>query len=87
VIVTFPNFGYWRHRIQLIQGQMPVSKSLPYEWYNTPNIHLCTIKDFDDFCAKNKIGIKERLILAHGKPIHVMPNLMGALAMYRLVSK
>jgi methionine biosynthesis protein MetW len=53
-IVTFPNFGYWRHRIQLIQGQMPVSKSLPYEWYNTPNIHLCTIKDFDDFCAKNK---------------------------------
>ena len=86
-IVTFPNFGYWRHRIQLIQGQMPVSKSLPYEWYNTPNIHLCTIKDFDDFCAKNKIGIKERLILRHGKPIHVMPNLMGALAMYRLVSK
>ena len=86
-IVTFPNFGYWRHRIQLIQGQMPVSKSLPYEWYNTPNIHLCTIKDFDDFCAKNKIGIKERLILTDGKPIHVMPNLMGALAMYRLVSK
>jgi methionine biosynthesis protein MetW len=86
-IVTFPNFGYWRHRIQLIQGQMPVSKSLPYEWYNTPNIHLCTIKDFDDFCAKNKIGINERLILTHGKSIHVMPNLMGALAMYRLVSK
>ena len=86
-IVTFPNFGYWRHRIQLIQGQMPVSKSLPYEWYNTPNIHLCTIKDFDDFCAKNKIGIKERLILTHGKPIHFMPNLMGELAMYRLVSK
>ena len=86
-IVTFPNFGYWRDRIQLIQGQMPVSKSLPYEWYNTPNIHLCTIKDFDNFCAKNKIGIKERLILTHGKPIHVMPNLMGALAMYRLVSK
>jgi len=86
-IVTFPNFGYWRHRIQLIQGQMPVSKSLPYEWYNTPNIHLCTIKDFDDFCAKNKIGIKERLILTHGKPVHFMPNLMGELAMYRLVSK
>jgi methionine biosynthesis protein MetW len=86
-IVTFPNFGYWRHRIQLIQGQMPVSKDLPYEWYNTPNIHLCTIKDFDEFCIKNKIGIKERLILTHGKPIHFMPNLMGALAMYRLVSK
>ena len=87
VIVTFPNFGYWRHRIQLIQGQMPVSKALPYEWYNTPNIHLCTIKDFDEFCIKNKIGIKERLILTHGKPVHFMPNLMGELAMYRLVSK
>ena len=87
VIVTFPNFGYWRHRIQLIQGQMPVSKSLPYEWYNTPNIHLCTIKDFDEFCIKNKIGMKERLILTHDKPVHFMPNLMGELAMYRLVSK
>ena len=86
-IVTFPNFGYWRHRIQLMRGQMPVSKTLPYEWYNTPNIHLCTIKDFDEFCIKNKIGVKERLILTKGKPIHVMPNLMGALAMYRLVSK
>ena len=86
-IVTFPNFGYWRHRIQLMKGQMPVSKTLPYEWYNTPNIHLCTIKDFDEFCIKNKIGVKERLILTKGKPIHVMPNLMGALAMYRLVSK
>jgi len=86
-IVTFPNFGYWRHRIQLMRGQMPVSKTLPYEWYNTPNIHLCTIKDFDEFCIKNKIGVKERLILTQGKPIHVMPNLMGALAMYRLVSK
>ncbi|NBW26837.1 MAG: methionine biosynthesis protein MetW, partial [Methylophilaceae bacterium] len=51
------------------------------------NIHLCTIKDFDEFCIKNKIGVKERLILTQGKPIHVMPNLMGALAMYRLVSK
>ena len=87
VIVTFPNFGYWRDRIQLIQGQMPVSRALPYEWYNTPNIHLCTIKDFDEFCIKNKISIKERLILTHGKPIHFMPNLMGELAMYRLVSK
>ncbi len=86
-IVTFPNFGYWRHRIQVIKGQMPISKNLPYEWYNTPNIHLCTIKDFDEFCIKNKIGVKECLILTQGKPIHMMPNLLGALAMYRLVSK
>jgi len=58
VIVTFPNFGYWRHRIQLIQGQMPVSKSLPYEWYNTPNIHLCTSKTLMIFVLKIKLVLK-----------------------------
>ena len=51
-IVTFPNFGYWSHRLQVLKGRMPVSKNLPYEWYNTPNIHLCTVADFDAFCRK-----------------------------------
>lgn len=83
-IVTFPNFGYWRHRMQLAGGQMPVSKSLPYQWYNTPNVHLCTIKDFDEFCEKHNILIEERLVLTDGRPIHLLPNLMGSLAMYRL---
>ena len=83
-IVTFPNFGYWRHRIQIIAGQMPVSKNLPYQWYDTPNVHLCTINDFDEFCAKHNIQIEERLVLTDGKPISVLPNLMGSLAMYRL---
>jgi methionine biosynthesis protein MetW len=83
-IVTFPNFGYWRHRIQLMAGQMPVSKNLPYQWYDTPNVHLCTINDFDKFCASHHIKIKERLILTDGKPVTVLPNLMGSLAMYRL---
>lgn len=83
-IVTFPNFGYWRHRIQLMAGQMPVSKNLPYQWYDTPNVHLCTINDFDEFCAKHNIKIEERLVLTDGKPISVLPNLMGSLAMYRL---
>jgi methionine biosynthesis protein MetW len=83
-IVTFPNFGYWRHRMQLIAGQMPVSKNLPYQWYDTPNVHLCTISDFDEFCAKHNIKIEERLVLTDGKRISVLPNLMGSLAMYRL---
>jgi hypothetical protein len=50
-IVTFPNFGHWSHRMQVLRGRMPVSKNLPYQWYDTPNIHLCTVADFDAFCA------------------------------------
>ncbi|MES2554200.1 MAG: methionine biosynthesis protein MetW [Pseudomonadota bacterium] len=86
-IVTFPNFGYWRHRYQLIAGQMPVSKNLPYEWYDTPNVHLCTIKDFDEFCENHNIAIEQRLVLTDGEEISVLPNLLGSLAMYRLRTK
>ena len=57
VIVTFPNFGYWKNRLQSIQGVMPKSKELPYSWFNTPNVHLCTIKDFDNLCKSNKYKI------------------------------
>lgn len=86
-IVTFPNFGYWRNRLQSLRGQMPVSEELPYQWYDTPNVHLCTINDFDQFCAEHNIHIKERLVLTNGERIHFMPNLLGSLAMYRLEKK
>ena len=86
VIVTFPNFGYWRNRLQITSGNMPVSKALPYQWYDTPNVHLCTINDFDQFCANCNIQVKERLVLTDNKPVTFMPNLMGSLAMYRLQS-
>ncbi|HZV62479.1 MAG TPA: methionine biosynthesis protein MetW [Methylophilaceae bacterium] len=86
VIVTFPNFGYWRNRVQLIAGQMPVSDNLPYQWYDTPNVHLCTIQDFDEFCAKHNIHVEERLVLTNDRPVSVLPNLLGSLAMYRLKS-
>jgi methionine biosynthesis protein MetW len=84
VIVTFPNFGFWRNRLQNLTGKMPVSKDLPYQWYDTPNVHLCTIKDFDQFCADSGISIKERLVLNGHQTIHFKPNLFGNLAMYRL---
>lgn len=84
VIVTFPNFGYWRHRFQLIGGNMPVSRNLPYQWYDTPNVHLCTISDFDNFCRDHHIRVAERLVLTDGKPVNAMPNILGSLAMYRL---
>ncbi|MGB4811685.1 MAG: methionine biosynthesis protein MetW [Methylophilaceae bacterium] len=87
VIVTFPNFGYWRNRLQIFAGNMPVSKSLPYAWYNTPNIHLCTIHDFDNFCEQHGVIVIERKVITGGNDVRLMPNLLGNLAMYRLKSK
>ena len=83
-IVTFPNFGYWHHRLQLIGGRMPVSENLPYQWYDTPNVHLCTINDFENFCGKHNIRIRERRVLTDGRAVKFLPNLMGSLAMYRV---
>ncbi|MBX6392901.1 MAG: methionine biosynthesis protein MetW [Burkholderiales bacterium] len=83
-IVTFPNFGYWRTRWQLgVNGRMPVSDELPYQWYNTPNIHLCTLHDFEAFCAERGVRILERLVLHENKPVRLLPNLRGSLAVYR----
>jgi methionine biosynthesis protein MetW len=82
-IVSFPNFGHWSARLQVMQGRMPVSASLPYEWYETPNVHHCTITDFEDLCRRLEIRIRERLVLHEGKPVGVMPNLLGSLAVYR----
>ena len=87
VIITFPNFGYWKNRFQIMQGNMPVSDELPYKWFETPNIHLCTIKDFDNLCRENKIKVEQRLILTDRKSVNFYPNLFGALALYKLVSK
>lgn len=86
VIVTFPNFGYWRNRVQILTGNMPVSKTLPYQWYDTPNVHLCTINDFDKFCKNHKISILERRVITEGAEVSFMPNFFGNLAMYRLES-
>lgn len=81
-IVTFPNFGYWRNRVHVLRGRMPVSENLPYQWFDTPNIHLCTLDDFERFCGERKIRILERKVLTEGRSVNVMPNLLGALAIY-----
>lgn len=83
VIVTFPNFGHWTHRLQILRGRMPVSSSLPYQWYDTPNIHLCTVADFDAFLASRRIVIENRVVLAQGQAVNTLPNLRGELAIYR----
>ena len=82
-IVSFPNFGHWSARLQVMLGRMPVSKALPYEWYDTPNLHHCTIADFEDLCRRVGVRIRERLVLHDGKPVTMMPNLLGSLAVYR----
>jgi len=87
VIITFPNFGYWKNRFQIMKGNMPVSDELPYKWYETPNIHLCTIQDFDNLCRENKIKVEQRLILTDKKSVNFYPNFFGALALYKLISK
>jgi methionine biosynthesis protein MetW len=82
-IVSFPNFGHWSARLQVALGRMPVSETLPYQWYETPNVHHCTIRDFEDLCRRLGIRIRERLALHGGRPVTWLPNLLGSLAVYR----
>lgn len=88
-IVVFPNFGYWRCRYYLAtRGQMPVSKFLPYQWYDTPNIHFCTVMDFENLCRENGINIMNRRFLnsqgASTPSARWWPNLFGFTAIYRI---
>lgn len=91
-IVSFPNFGHWMIRTQLLfGGKMPVSKSLPYKWHNTPNIRLCTIKDFEEFCRLRSIKICESGVLNQAYEsnfrLRRWPNLFSSVAMYRLAGQ
>lgn len=86
-IVSFPNFGFWRARLQIaVGGHMPVSRELPYQWYDTPNVHHCTLVDFEDLCARLEIRVLERIVLHEGKPVSLLPNLLGSLAVYRVTA-
>ncbi|MEZ5775632.1 MAG: methionine biosynthesis protein MetW [Hyphomicrobiaceae bacterium] len=89
-IVSFPNFGHWRIRAQFaLKGRMPVTGTLPLSWYDTPNIHLCTIRDFEDLCAKLGARIEEQVALdSEGRRFtmfqKVLPNLFGTQAVFLL---
>ena len=84
IIVSFPNFGYWKNRLQILNGKMPKSSDLPHEWYNTPNIHLCTVKDFYDLCEKKRLIIKDQLFLTENQPIKYFSNLRGSIGIFKL---
>ena len=81
-IVTFPNFGYWRNRLHILRGRMPISDTLPFEWFDTPNVHLCTMADFEGFCRERGIRILGKTVLAGGRPVMHFDNLLGELAVY-----
>ena len=84
VIVSFPNLRYQPNFEQLQAGRMPVSDVLPHQWHDTPNIHLCTLLDFEDLCAQLKLTIVERVALAQGRPVTENPNVNSELAIYRV---
>ena len=88
-IITFPNFGHWRCRWYLAsRGRMPVSDFLPYTWYNTPNIHFCTFKDFEALCLEQQVRVTNRLAVDHQHRhtlgAKVWPNLLGEIGIYRV---
>ncbi len=82
-IVSFPNFGYWKNRMNVLRGNMPVSEDLPYQWYDTPNVHLCTLHDFEAFCHIHKVHIMERRVMTGDSEVRLLPNLLGSTAVYR----
>jgi methionine biosynthesis protein MetW len=85
-VISFPNFAHWSHRIDILLGRMPVSKSLPFDWYNTPNVRVLTIADFEALASKIGLKILDRVILHEGKEISWGANLFGSLAIYRVQS-
>ena len=88
-IVTIPNFGHWRSRLSLLfNGRMPVTSPLPESWYETSNIHLCTLQDFEMLCAELSISIEERVAVSSNNEskwyLNIWPNLFSASAIYKI---
>ena len=88
-IVTFPNFGNWKSRLYLFfRGRMPISKFMPHNWYDTPNIHFCTVKDFDLMCVEKSIKVLNKTVvnLEHqgSLSMKLFPNFLGEIAIYQI---
>ena len=83
-IVSVPNFGYWEHRLSVFRGQMPVSKTLPYEWYNTPNVRVLTLKDFEKLAHDLDCRVTRRMVLHDQQEVRFLPNLRGSLAIFEM---
>jgi len=83
-IVAFPNFAHWFNRLSVLRGRMPVTKRLPYQWYDTPNIRVGTYADFADLARKNDLRILDAFGLQHGQEVRILPNLMAGTAVFKL---
>jgi len=83
-IVAFPNFGHWFNRLSVLRGRMPVTKRLPYQWYDTPNIRVGTFADFGDLARKNGLRVLDAFGLQNGQEVRSQPNLMAGTAVYKL---
>ena len=83
-VVAFPNFAHWRNRLSVLQGRMPVTKRLPYQWYDTPNIRVGTFADFGDLARKNQLRVVDAFGLQNGHEVRQSPNLMAGTAVYKL---
>ena len=81
-IVSFPNFAHWPHRLSVLRGRMPVTRSLPYQWYDTPNIRVGTFKDFEVLATKNRLRILDAFGLDNGQIVRRLPNLCASRAVF-----
>ncbi|WP_088283584.1 methionine biosynthesis protein MetW [Ideonella sp. A 288] len=82
-IVSFPNFAHWPNRLSVLRGRMPVTKALPYQWYDTPNIRVGTFADFEVLAQRNGLRILDAFGLHHGEPVRRWPNLMASVAVFK----
>jgi methionine biosynthesis protein MetW len=82
-IVAFPNFAHWPNRLSILRGRMPVTKRLPYQWYDTPNIRVGTYKDFEVLATKNKLAILDAFGLQDGREVRVLPNARAGTAVFK----
>lgn len=84
-IVSFPNFAHWPNRVSVLRGRMPVTKALPYEWYDTPNIRVGTFADFIDLARKNSLRIVDAFGLEQGRELRWLPNARASTAVFKFV--
>ena len=82
-IVSFPNFAHWPNRLRVLSGRMPVTKALPYEWYDTPNIRVGTLADFEVLARKNGLKVTDSFGLQDGRVVRRWPNLRASVAVFR----
>jgi methionine biosynthesis protein MetW len=82
-IVSFPNFAHWPNRLSVLRGRMPVTRALPYQWYDTPNIRVSTFADFDVLAQRNGLRVMQRFGLQEGQRVDVLPNLLASVAVFQ----